>query len=70
MNCPRVEGATKLSIPVTVFNQGDGDDVAECKTNCGMMQTVVDAVTTLSTKIKAFVYSGGTRVSVPHRQSC
>ncbi|KXH62581.1 hypothetical protein CNYM01_02784 [Colletotrichum nymphaeae SA-01] len=62
-----IEGVThvfyfaNLLAIITVFNQGDGDDVAECKTNCGMMQTVVDAVTTLSTNLKAFVYSGGTR---------
>ncbi|KAK1658391.1 hypothetical protein BDP55DRAFT_398416 [Colletotrichum godetiae] len=44
-----------------VFNQGDGDDIAECEMNCGMMQTVVDAVTSLSASLQAFVYSGGTR---------
>ncbi|KAK1534644.1 uncharacterized protein CCOS01_03396 [Colletotrichum costaricense] len=54
-----IEGVTHVFY--FVFNQGDGDDVAECKTNCSMMQTVVDAVTTLSPNLKAFVYSGGTR---------
>ncbi|OHF00630.1 hypothetical protein CORC01_03947 [Colletotrichum orchidophilum] len=44
-----------------VFNQGNGDDVVECETNCGMMQRVVEAVTSLSTNLKAFVYAGGTR---------
>ncbi|KAF6822743.1 sirq protein [Colletotrichum plurivorum] len=44
-----------------VFKEVSDDHVLERKTNCDMMQRVVDAVKTTSPNLKSFVYPGGTR---------
>ncbi|KAJ0167566.1 hypothetical protein CTA2_1851 [Colletotrichum tanaceti] len=44
-----------------VFNQVADDHTRECQVNCGIMQRVVDSLTSLTSHLKSFVYPGGTR---------
>lgn len=50
-------------MPFPVFKEVSSDQVLERKTNCAMIQRVVEAITTVSANLKSFVYPGGTRVS-------
>ncbi|KAF6817742.1 sirq protein [Colletotrichum sojae] len=58
-NVPRIADVTHIFY--FVFKEASGDHIVERKTNCDMMQRVVDAVTTMSPNLKSFVYAGGTR---------
>ncbi|KAL0941447.1 sirq protein [Colletotrichum truncatum] len=44
-----------------VFKEVNDNHILECQVNCEMMQRVVDAITSLSHKLKSVVYPGGTR---------
>ncbi|KAF9878726.1 hypothetical protein CkaCkLH20_03626 [Colletotrichum karsti] len=44
-----------------VFKEVNDDHILERETNCGMMQRVVNAITSLSPRLESFIYPGGTR---------
>ncbi|GJD04345.1 sirq protein [Colletotrichum higginsianum] len=58
----RVQGVKNVThVFYFVFNQVADDHIRECEVNCGIMQRVVDSLTSLSSNLKSFVYPGGTR---------